>query len=311
MKRITWTIGELAQHTGLSVKTIRYYSDIGLLPMAERSGGGHRRFEPEALEQLRLIQRLRALDTPIATITEVATGERGIGDLVADELGLVQRKLTELRWREATLRALDECSGPERLRRLEVLARVQRLPEAHGDLVHSWQRTIPSSIPARLVDRIIAQAVPDPPGDPTAETALAYAELHALTAHPQFPVYWVCPNVRDKASLYSALLDASDLADVLVAAGEPPQPGEALDRFSVACARSRHENDTPGFRTFMGAQLRGTIPLFQRYWQHVATLSGQPGPNLGITHCWLVEALTTSTGVGSLSDGGPQVAFQV
>ncbi|MEU2158491.1 MerR family transcriptional regulator [Streptomyces sp. NPDC019396] len=296
MKRITWSIGELARHTGLSVKTIRYYSDIGLLPMGERSSGGHRRYAPEALEQLRLVQRLRALDTPIATVAEVATGERSISDLVTDELNLVQRRLTELRWREATLKALDDCSGSERLRRLEVLARVQQLPEAHDHLIRSWERTIPSSIPARLVDTITAQAVPDPPADPTAEAVLAYAELHSLTAHPQFPLYWECPNVRDKASLYAELLDASELADSLVTEGVPPQAGAALDHFSGACARSRYEEDTPGFRAFMGAQLHSTIPLFQRYWQHVATLSGNAGPNLGLTHCWLVEALAASPG---------------
>ncbi|MFF8423434.1 MerR family DNA-binding transcriptional regulator [Streptomyces sp. NPDC015680] len=36
-------IGELAARTGLPVKTIRYYSDIGLLPESGRSRGGHRR----------------------------------------------------------------------------------------------------------------------------------------------------------------------------------------------------------------------------------------------------------------------------
>lgn len=60
MRASTWTIGQLAARTGLPVKTVRYYSDIGLLPVAERSAGGHRRYRPEALEQLHLVQRLRA-----------------------------------------------------------------------------------------------------------------------------------------------------------------------------------------------------------------------------------------------------------
>ncbi|MGW1893361.1 helix-turn-helix domain-containing protein [Streptomyces sp. NPDC002004] len=291
MRQNTWTIGQLAARTGLPVKTVRYYSDIGLLTVAERSAGGHRRYAPEALEQLRLVQRLRALDTPIATVTQVATGERSLGELVAGELDVVQSRLAELRWREATLQALDDCSGQERLRRLEVLSRVQRLPEAQDRLVRSWALTIPSCIPARLTATITEQAVPEPPQDPTAEVVLAYAELHTLTRHRDFPHYWACPNVRDKASLYSELLDATALADDAVADGLPPQPGEALDHFAQACARSRGEDDTPGFRAFMGAQLDSTIPLFRRYWQHVATIAADQRPNLGITHCWLVEAL--------------------
>ncbi|WP_411139335.1 MerR family transcriptional regulator [Streptomyces sp. C10] len=293
MKEITWTIGQLAACTGLPVKTVRYYSDVGLLPVAERSVGGHRRYRPEALEQLRLVQRLRALDTPISTITQLASGERSLGDLIADEMGLVRSRLTELHWRQATLEALDNCSTQERLRRLEVLSRVQRLPEAQDRLAGAWGQTIPASVPARLADAITAQAVPEPPENPTAEVVLAYAELHTLTRHQDFPVYWACPHASDKASLYSELLDASELATDTVADGLPPQPGEALDHFSRACARSRGEDDTPGFRAFMGTQLHSTIPLFRRYWQHVATITAAQRPNLGITHCWLVEALAS------------------
>ncbi|MFE1763412.1 MerR family transcriptional regulator [Streptomyces angustmyceticus] len=293
MSEVTWTIGQLAARTGLPVKTVRYYSDVGLLPLAERSAGGHRRYRPEALDQLHLVQRLRALDTPISTLTQLASGERSLGDLITDEMGLVRSRLAELHWRQATLEALDNCSAQERLRRLEVLSRVQRLPEAQDRLAEAWARTIPASVTARLADAITAQAVPEPPANPTAEVVLAYAELHTLTMHPDFPVYWACPHVRDKASLYSELLDTSELAAGTVADGLPPQPGEALDHFSRACARSRGEDDTPGFRTFIGTQLHSTIPLFRRYWQHVATITAAPRPNLGITHCWLVEALAT------------------
>ncbi|MGI5260783.1 MerR family transcriptional regulator [Streptomyces angustmyceticus] len=293
MSEVTWTIGQLAARTGLPVKTVRYYSDVGLLPLAERSAGGHRRYRLEALDQLHLVQRLRALDTPISTLTQLASGERSLGDLITDEMGLVQSRLAELHWRQATLEALDNCSAQERLRRLEVLSRVQRLPEAQDRLAEAWARTIPASVTARLADAITAQAVPEPPANPTAEVVLAYAELHTLTRHPDFPVYWACPHVRDKASLYSELLDTSELAAGTVADGLPPQPGEALDHFSRACARSRGEDDTPGFRTFIGTQLHSTIPLFRRYWQHVATITAAPRPNLGITHCWLVEALAT------------------
>ncbi|MFE3288559.1 MerR family transcriptional regulator, partial [Streptomyces sp. NPDC059233] len=74
MTQDTWSIGELAAGTGLSVKTLRYYSDSGLLPVAVRSAGGHRRYGPEAWERIRLIRRLRALNTPIAALTHVVTG---------------------------------------------------------------------------------------------------------------------------------------------------------------------------------------------------------------------------------------------
>ncbi|WP_234341249.1 hypothetical protein [Streptomyces sp. NRRL S-1813] len=140
----------------------------------------------------------------------------------------MRSRLTELHWRQAILEALDNCSARERLRRLEVLSRVQRLPEAQDRLARAWGQTIPASVPARLADAVAAQAVPEPPENPTAEVVLAYAELHTLTGHQDFPVYWPCPHARDKASLYSELLDTSELAADTVADGLPPQPGEVL-----------------------------------------------------------------------------------
>ncbi|WP_344088078.1 MerR family transcriptional regulator, partial [Streptomyces stramineus] len=113
---------------GLSVKTIRYYTDMGLLPTAPRSRGGHRRYPPQALEQLELVRQLRALDVPSVAITGVANEGQGLGDLMAAQLTGTQAQVAELRWREAPLQALEECFGPEQLRRLRVLAKVRCRP---------------------------------------------------------------------------------------------------------------------------------------------------------------------------------------
>ncbi|GAA3116430.1 MerR family DNA-binding transcriptional regulator [Streptomyces rectiviolaceus] len=289
--QVTWTIGELATRTGLSVKAIRYYTDIGLLPTAPRSQGGHRRYPPQALEQLWLVRQLRALDVPIAAITDVATGAHRLGDLVAEQLESTQTRLAELRWREAALLALEECSGPERLRRLRVLATVQCRPQATADFTRAWQRVLPPSLPARLADAITAQAVPELPREPTPDAVLAYAELHSLVAEPAFLGYWAVPHVRDKASLYAALLDASDGAAPSVAAGRAPHRCEALDALCRACARAYETDDTPGFRAFMATNMQTTVPLLRRYWQHLDALTVGPGPSLGRTHCWLVEGV--------------------
>ncbi|CAM5310591.1 MerR family transcriptional regulator [Streptomyces californicus] len=47
-----YAIGELAERAGVTVKTVRFYSDRGLLPEASRTTGGHRRYGPEAAERL-------------------------------------------------------------------------------------------------------------------------------------------------------------------------------------------------------------------------------------------------------------------
>lgn len=61
-------IGELARHTGVPVKTLRYYEDLGLLPAAERSSGGFRLFGPDALQRLAFIRRLKHLGLSLEEI---------------------------------------------------------------------------------------------------------------------------------------------------------------------------------------------------------------------------------------------------
>ncbi len=58
----TLRIGEVAARTGLTPRTIRYYEQIGLLPVAtERAKGRHRHYDVDDLEQLELIAALRDL----------------------------------------------------------------------------------------------------------------------------------------------------------------------------------------------------------------------------------------------------------
>ena len=43
-------IGQLAARTGLSVRTLRFYADAGVLTEAGRTPAGYRRFGPDAVE---------------------------------------------------------------------------------------------------------------------------------------------------------------------------------------------------------------------------------------------------------------------
>ncbi len=52
-------IGEAAEATGLTQRTIRYYEELGLLKPAAHVSGGNRRYDDEDLERLNLIKRLR------------------------------------------------------------------------------------------------------------------------------------------------------------------------------------------------------------------------------------------------------------
>jgi DNA-binding transcriptional MerR regulator len=55
------TIRQLARRTGLPVRTIRYWSDIGAVPPSGRSTGGHRLYDAESVARLELVRTLREL----------------------------------------------------------------------------------------------------------------------------------------------------------------------------------------------------------------------------------------------------------
>ena len=63
----TYTIAEVAEQTGVTAHTLRYYERIGLLDIG-RQASGHRRFSTNDLDRVVFIGRLRATAMPIRDI---------------------------------------------------------------------------------------------------------------------------------------------------------------------------------------------------------------------------------------------------
>ena len=71
-------IGEVAQASGTTAKTLRYYEDVGLLPDPDRSPAGYRDYGPEVLDRLHFIRRGQAAGLTLAQIGQVlAIRDRG------------------------------------------------------------------------------------------------------------------------------------------------------------------------------------------------------------------------------------------
>ena len=64
-------IGQLAETTGVSTDTIRYYEKIGLLPAPQRSGSGYREYPSGAGNRLRVIRNAVQLGFPLTEIAKV------------------------------------------------------------------------------------------------------------------------------------------------------------------------------------------------------------------------------------------------
>ena len=101
-------IGELAQASGASTKTIRYYEQIELLPPAQRAENGYRLYSAEDVERLRFIRRARSLGFTLNDLKEVlALRDRGEAPCPY-VLQLLVKQATEIEERLRELLALQE-----------------------------------------------------------------------------------------------------------------------------------------------------------------------------------------------------------
>jgi DNA-binding transcriptional MerR regulator len=96
------TIAEVAEATGLTAHTLRYYERTGLLTV-DRDEAGHRTYSREALGRVVFITRLRLSDMPISTISHymelVYQGESTAPQrlaLMLEHRATIQRRLREL-----------------------------------------------------------------------------------------------------------------------------------------------------------------------------------------------------------------------
>jgi len=294
----TWSIGELAEQAGTTVKTVRFYSDRGLLPEAGRSSGGHRRYGPEALDRLRTIRSLRSLDLPVSEVGRALEQEAALEDAIAARLRELGGQLAALRWREAALQLLRDSPAEERADRLRLIGAITT-PPSTAPMARFWRWLLPPRLPRTLLSAIIEEAVPQPPGDPSPAQVLAFARLHALTsaARPELcrPQTSVPDHGSRPAVVYEGLSEAYALAGAELTARQAPRAGDALDCFVTVHADALEAADTPAFRRQLDGFLRRTAhPIMDRYWLLAAEAAGGQDagrPTMGAAHDWLHAAL--------------------
>lgn len=114
-------IGEMAKISGLSVKTIRFYCDQGLLHTA-RSEGGYRIFSSESLAELVIIRALRSMDVPIGELGRILEVRRAgvcncsvLKDSITTKMNSIDSRIQELQAMKSELACLlsswQDCGG--------------------------------------------------------------------------------------------------------------------------------------------------------------------------------------------------------
>ena len=101
MSQETWKVGELAQRTGLTVRTLHHYDAIGLLTPSGRTdslhGSGHRLYTPADLARLHQILCLKQLGFGLEQIKEyMSRASYDPREVLQLHLAEVRRKADEL-----------------------------------------------------------------------------------------------------------------------------------------------------------------------------------------------------------------------
>lgn len=111
------TIGQLASYAGVTIRAVRHYHQVGLMPEAERDASGYRTYDASAVVRLIRIRTLAEAGVPLARVQELldadATTFAEATALIDRDLRAQVRELQEHRRRIAQLASGDSLAVPD------------------------------------------------------------------------------------------------------------------------------------------------------------------------------------------------------
>ncbi|GAA2981346.1 MerR family transcriptional regulator [Actinokineospora diospyrosa] len=271
-----FTIGQLAARTGLSVRTIRFWSDSGVIPPTTRSGGGYRLYDVAAVARLDLVRTLRELGLDLDTVRAVLRRQVTVADVAAAHARAIDAEIRALRVRRAVLRSVARrASTTEEMRLMHEMARLSAAERQRviDEFVDRTFAGVEGNAPGAGIATAMRQLPAELPDDPTDQQVDAWVELAGLVADEDFQ-----RRVREMAvtGATGAPAVAHDPALVVEHAG----PAEAAG-IDPASARGQEVlgRIAPDLSTEDRVRLAETIEVFsdrrvERYWQLLGVLNG-------------------------------------
>jgi len=301
-----FTIGQMAKRTGLPVKTIRFYSDSGLVPPSARSGAGYRLYDAAAYARLDLIKTLRDLGIDLATVSQVLDQQVSIADVARAHAEALDVHIRSLRLRRSVLLAVAKGrSTPAEVELMNSLANLSA--EERRRLINDFIDETFGGLDANPdFVAMMRSAMPELPADPAPEQVEAWVELADLVRNQDFKA-----SVRRMADYQAADRSGGDVdagaqkrlgdevteqVGAAMSAGIDPASVQAravVDELAGRYATAFGRQDDAGFRRWLLARLAASSdPRAERYWQLLAIINGWPPvPTLMPVYAWFTEAL--------------------
>jgi MerR family transcriptional regulator, thiopeptide resistance regulator len=108
----TWRVGEVATATGLTVRALHHYDEIGLVTPSVRTGGGHRLYTGADLIKLYQVTAMRQLGLSLDQIGDLLAERVGVREVIDEQLGQVDKQIrTAVRLRKQLIAAREAIPG--------------------------------------------------------------------------------------------------------------------------------------------------------------------------------------------------------
>jgi DNA-binding transcriptional MerR regulator len=293
--RRRYPIGELARRTGLPVRTIRFWSDAGVVPPAGRTPAGHRLYDDAALARLELVVTLRQLGVGLDTIRAVLEKRTTVAEVAGLHARALETEIRGLKLRRAVLVSIAnqrlDVEGMKMVNDLARLTAAERqqlvddfIAEAFGSVEDA------SGIGERM--RVATPALPD---DPTQEQVDAWIEVATLVRDPSFR-----DRVRRMAHAGAGQQEPFDreagkafAARVAEFAGPAAERGVDPASQEAAEILDRIVHDDKAKRSEVAEQLSTFASgRVNRYWELVGIINGWPPfRSTYAAYDWVIAAL--------------------
>jgi DNA-binding transcriptional MerR regulator len=304
------SIGQVARLTGLSVKTIRHYSDLGLVPAVNRTDSGYRRYDEAGVARLELIHALRELGLDLQSIRRVTEHRTKIEEVASAHADAIDVHIQQLMLRRAVLRAIARgITDPEEVQRMTAAAEASA--EESRRIMEEFLDSIFADHPGNPFAERMRSALPVLPDEPSAEQVDAWVELARLVHDSAFRARireMIVEGERQRAASGISETDEAtqqagqavvDRAGAALSNGVATDSAEAhaiVNEVVPLFAAAARKKDSPEYRRALAHQLATfSDARAERYWQLIGVINGWPAqPSVMRPYEWFMAALDAS-----------------